>query len=142
MAELNGIPLDTAAGVSTVLEGILYGSSILMFIGTLWALMHRRMNSGVNRRIVTVACSLLLFSTFVRLVPRHVEFFVLKCDQHMVIDIIRTEEGLMLQQDPFPDGPVVSFLTFPSGVLSTRICCTCSRQVLVGDGVVSGNHSG
>ncbi|KIJ65133.1 hypothetical protein HYDPIDRAFT_89176 [Hydnomerulius pinastri MD-312] len=118
MVQPNGIPLDTAAIVSTVLEGILYGFSLLMFIGTLWALMHRRMNSGVNVRMVSVACSLLIFSS-----------------AHMIIDIIRTEEGLVQQRNTFTDGPVGFFSDVAqwSFVYKNMLYML---QTLVGDGVV------
>ena len=41
--------------------------SVLMFIRMTWALMYRRSHCGVgNRRMIAVACSLLLFGTMVR----------------------------------------------------------------------------
>ncbi|KIK82384.1 hypothetical protein PAXRUDRAFT_832241 [Paxillus rubicundulus Ve08.2h10] len=111
-----GIPLDTAAVVSTVLEGIIYGFSILMFIGTMWALMQKRMNS--SKRMVVVTCSLLLLST-----------------AHMVIDIIRIEEGLVQQRDTLPGGPAAFFsdVTQWSFVYKNMLYML---QTLVGDGVV------
>ncbi|KAF9244663.1 hypothetical protein BU15DRAFT_86028 [Melanogaster broomeanus] len=120
MVQPNGIPLDTAAIVSTVLEGILYGFSILMFIGTIWALIYRRTHcgGGVNMRMVAVACLLFLFST-----------------AHMVIDFIRTEEGLVQQRDTFPNGPVAFFSDVAqwSFVYKNMLYML---QTLVGDGVV------
>ncbi|KIJ58606.1 hypothetical protein HYDPIDRAFT_119423, partial [Hydnomerulius pinastri MD-312] len=75
-----GMPLDTAAIMSTVLEGIFYGNlirpalrkfttklilhvagfSLLMFCGTLWALGYRRSSREINRRIAGLATLLLI----------------------------------------------------------------------------------
>ncbi|KAG0705568.1 hypothetical protein DFH29DRAFT_905986 [Suillus ampliporus] len=117
MAQPN-IPLDTASIVSTVLEAILYGFSLLMFIGTLWALVQRNMKNAVKRKMTIIAYSLLLFST-----------------AHMVIDIIRTEEGLVQQRDTFPGGPVAFF----ADVAQWSFVCKnllYTLQTLVGDAVV------
>ncbi|KAF8551210.1 hypothetical protein OG21DRAFT_1513063 [Imleria badia] len=116
----NGIPLDTAAIVSTVLEGILYGLSVLMFIGTIWALMYRRMHCGVGiKQMVTVACLLLLFSTV-----------------HIIIDIIRTHEGLVQYREASQfDGPIGFFSDVAqwSFIYKNMIYML---QTLLGDGVV------
>ncbi|KAF8835805.1 hypothetical protein BDN67DRAFT_998576 [Paxillus ammoniavirescens] len=118
MLQPHGIPLDTAAVISTVLEAILYGFSILMFIGTMWALTKRCTSCGVSRRMVAVACSLLLFST-----------------AHMVIDIIRIEEGLVQQRDTFPGGPIAFFSDVAQwSFVSKNVLYML--QTLVGDGVV------
>ncbi|KAN0088926.1 hypothetical protein V8E55_005983 [Tylopilus felleus] len=83
----NGIPLDTATIVSTVLEGIPHGLSLLMFIGTIWALMYGRAHCGVN-----------------------ISRMALTGPQHMVIDIIRTYEGLVVCRDsPEFHGPIGFF---------------------------------
>lgn len=118
MAQSSNIPLDTAAIVSTVLEGILYGFSLLMFIGTLWALFHRNISRAANIRMATVACSLLLFST-----------------AHMIIDIIRTEEGLVQQRSTFDNGPIAFFADVAQwSFVYKNLLYTL--QTLVGDGVV------
>ncbi|KAH7924281.1 hypothetical protein BV22DRAFT_518142 [Leucogyrophana mollusca] len=122
MTQPNGIPLDTAAIVSTVLEGIIYGFSVLMFIGTLWALMQRRLSSGVNRRMTSVACLLLFFST-----------------AHMVIDIIRTQEGLVRYRDTFKSPTLSGPVGFFSDVAQWSFVyknMLYMLQTLVGDGVV------
>ncbi|KAG1728063.1 uncharacterized protein EDB91DRAFT_1022189, partial [Suillus paluster] len=117
MAQPN-IPLDTASVISTVLEGILYGFSVLMFIGTLWALVQRNMSGAVKRRMIVIAYSLLLFST-----------------AHIIIDIIRTEEGLVQQRDTFPGGPVAFFADVAQwSFVYKNLLYTL--QTLVGDGVV------
>ncbi|KAH7914810.1 hypothetical protein BJ138DRAFT_974767, partial [Hygrophoropsis aurantiaca] len=125
MTQPNGIPLDTAAIISTVLEGIIYGFSVLMFIGTMWALMRRRLNSIINRRMVIVALSLLCFST-----------------AHIIIDIIRTQEGLVKYRDTFQvegspafSGPV-GFFSDVSQWSFVYKNMLYMLQTLVGDGVV------
>ncbi|EIW76072.1 hypothetical protein CONPUDRAFT_169260 [Coniophora puteana RWD-64-598 SS2] len=124
MLQPNGIPLDTAAIVSTVLEGILYGFSVFMFIGTIWSLTTGRKSSEFNSRMITVACLLLIIST-----------------THMVIDIIRTQEGLVKYRDTFysgPDGPNGP-LGFFSDVAEWSFVAKnliYTLQTLVGDGVV------
>ncbi|KAG1799037.1 uncharacterized protein HD556DRAFT_1440105 [Suillus plorans] len=88
MAIGKGMPLDSAALMSTVLEGILYGFSVLMFIGTIWALTHERHMRSVNRLITVVAVLLFVLST-----------------AHMVVDIIQTEEGLVQHRNISQSGP-------------------------------------
>ncbi|KAG1728790.1 hypothetical protein EDB19DRAFT_1832648 [Suillus lakei] len=83
-----GIPLDAGALMSTVLEGILYGFSVLMFIGTLWSLTYKRRMQDINRPILAVAIMLLILST-----------------AHMVVNIIRVEDGLVKDISMYPDGP-------------------------------------
>ncbi|KAH7925233.1 hypothetical protein BV22DRAFT_1011622 [Leucogyrophana mollusca] len=115
---VHSIALDTAAVVSTVLEGILYGFSLLMFLGTLWALFDRRSSNRVNRKMLTVACLLLLFST-----------------AHIIIDIIRAVDGLVKFRDSFPGGPLAFFSDVSqwSFVYKNAIY---TLQTLLGDGVV------
>ncbi|KAG1848087.1 hypothetical protein DFJ58DRAFT_729989 [Suillus subalutaceus] len=89
MAEL---PADTSALMSAILEGILYGFSILLFIGTIWFLTYKRRMQDVNRPIAVVAVLLLLVSTV-----------------HMVVGIVRVENGLVKYRDTWPGGPVAFF---------------------------------
>ncbi|KAH7907449.1 hypothetical protein BJ138DRAFT_1014491 [Hygrophoropsis aurantiaca] len=114
----HGIPLDTAAVISTVIEGILYGFSLLMFIGTLWALFDRRNGDRVNRKMLTVSCLLLLFST-----------------AHITIDIIRVVDGLVTFRDSFPGGPL-SFFSAVSQWSFVYKNAIYTLQTLLGDGVV------
>ncbi|KAG9313792.1 hypothetical protein JVU11DRAFT_6152 [Chiua virens] len=113
----HGIPLDKAELLSTVLEAFLYGFSLLMFGGTIWVLFYQRSTREVNRKMVTVACSLLLFSTV-----------------HFVIDIIRIIQGLILYRDTSagPSGYFadVSQWTFVSKNYIYTV------QTLIGDGVM------
>ncbi|KIK82387.1 hypothetical protein PAXRUDRAFT_718212 [Paxillus rubicundulus Ve08.2h10] len=89
-----------------------------MFIGTMWALMQRHTNSVVSRRMTVVACSLLLLGT-----------------THMVIDIIRIEEGPVQQRDTLPGDPAAFFsdVTQWSFVYKNMLYML---QTLAGDGVV------
>lgn len=89
MAEL---PADASALMSAALEGILYGFSVLMFIGTMWALTYKRRMRDVNRPITMVAVLLLLVSTV-----------------HMVIGIVRVENGLVKYRDTWRGGPAAFF---------------------------------
>ncbi|KAG1865985.1 hypothetical protein F4604DRAFT_1682979 [Suillus subluteus] len=50
MADASSNSLDTAVLISTVLEGVLYGFSILMFIGTMWAMTYKRSIRDFNRQ--------------------------------------------------------------------------------------------
>ncbi|KAG1753195.1 hypothetical protein EDB19DRAFT_815573 [Suillus lakei] len=118
MTFAKGIPLDSAAIMSTVLESILYGFSVLMFIGTIWALTYKHHMRDVNRPITAVAVLLLALST-----------------AHMVVDIIRTEDGLVKYRDTFPGGPEAFFaeIAQETFVIKNAIYIL---QTLLGDGVV------
>ncbi|KAG2037501.1 hypothetical protein BDR03DRAFT_999831 [Suillus americanus] len=113
MTSAKGISLDSASIMSLVLESILYGFSLLMFIGTIWALTYKRHMRDVNRPNTTVAVLLFALST-----------------AHMVIDIIRTEEGLIQYR-----GSEVSFAgnSRKTFVINNTIVVL---QALLGDGVV------
>ncbi|KAG1725762.1 hypothetical protein EDB19DRAFT_1643854 [Suillus lakei] len=114
----NGIPLDTAAIMSTVLEGILYGFSVLMFIGTIWTFTYKKRVRDVNRPIAAVATLLFVLSTV-----------------HMVVDIIRVEDGLVKYRDTFPGGPAAFFadVAQETFVVKTAII---TMHTLLGDAVV------
>ncbi|KAG2040435.1 hypothetical protein BDR03DRAFT_857930 [Suillus americanus] len=87
------LPADTSALMSAALEGILYGFSVLLFIGTIWALTYKRRMREINRPIAVVAVLLLLVSTV-----------------HMVVGIVRIENGLVKYRDTWPGGPVAFFV--------------------------------
>ncbi|KAG1728776.1 hypothetical protein EDB19DRAFT_1913648 [Suillus lakei] len=112
------IPLDTATIIATSLEGILYGFSVLMFMGTIWALTYKRSMQDINRPITAVAILLFMLST-----------------AHMVVDIIRIEDGLVTYRDTFPKGPAAFFADISQKTYVAKnalyIC-----QTLLGDGVV------
>ncbi|KAG1744858.1 hypothetical protein EDB19DRAFT_1960659 [Suillus lakei] len=88
----SGIPPDTGALMSAVLEGVLYGFSVLMFVGTIWALTYKRHMQDINRPIAVVAILLLLVSTV-----------------HMIVTIIRVENGFVKYRDTWPGGPAAFF---------------------------------
>ena len=86
---VSGIPDDEAAAISITLEGFYMGSitvkwvhpiskcspvassgfSLLMFIGTIWALTNKRSLHDVNRPITVVVILLFLLSTAVSQSP-------------------------------------------------------------------------
>ncbi|KAG2137749.1 hypothetical protein BD769DRAFT_285418 [Suillus cothurnatus] len=111
-----GVPLDTASIISTALEGILYGFSVLMFMGTMWASIYRKPDA--NRPIALAAILLLILST-----------------AHLVIDIIRLEHGFVTYRDTFPGGPLGFFqdISQPTFVTKNLIY---ALQTMIGDGVV------
>ncbi|KAG1822249.1 hypothetical protein EV424DRAFT_1511281 [Suillus variegatus] len=118
MAASPGIPLDTAVIMSSVLEGILYGFSVLMFLGTIWIIIYKRRTRDVNRPAVAVATLLFLLST-----------------AHMVVGIIRIEDGLVKQRDTFPGGPAAFFADISEETLIVKNAILV-LQTLLGDGVV------
>ncbi|EGN94584.1 hypothetical protein SERLA73DRAFT_188561 [Serpula lacrymans var. lacrymans S7.3] len=118
MSTASGIPLDTAAIASTVLEGILYGFSVLMYVGTIWSLTNGRKKHDVNMKMVAIASALLVLSTV-----------------HMIMDIIRVEEGLVQYRDTFPGGPNGFFADVAQwSFVYKNVIYTL--QTLLGDGVV------
>ncbi|KAI9461345.1 hypothetical protein HD554DRAFT_2176309 [Boletus coccyginus] len=107
----SGIAMDDATIMSAVLEGILYGFSLLLFIATIWVLTY-------DRAMISVAVVLLVLST-----------------AHMVVDIVRLDEGLVKYRDTFPGGPVAFFgdVTQNTFIIKNVIY---ALQTLVGDAVV------
>lgn len=118
MVSLAGIPLDTAAVMSSVLEGILYGFSVLMCIGTIWIFTYKRHMRDINRPITVVATLLFVLST-----------------AHMVVVIIHAEHGLVKYRDTFPGGPVAFFTDVTQSTFVTKNAIY-TLQTLLGDGVV------
>lgn len=111
-----GIPLDTATIISTALEAILFGFSVLMFMGTMWASIHYKRDA--NRPIALAAILLLILST-----------------AHLIVDIIRLKDGFVKYRDIFPGGPVAFFqdISQPTFVTKNLIY---ALQTMIGDGVV------
>ncbi|KAF8550419.1 hypothetical protein OG21DRAFT_1419724 [Imleria badia] len=114
----NDIPLDKAELLAVVLEAFLYGFSLFMFGGTIWALSSQRSTLQVNRKMLAVACSLLLFSTV-----------------HLVIDIIRVMEGFILLPSTYPGGRI-SYFSDVSHWTFVAKNYVYAAQTLLGDGVV------
>ncbi|KAN0082388.1 hypothetical protein V8E55_008183 [Tylopilus felleus] len=115
---VTGIPLDKAELLSVLLESLLYGFSLLMFGATIWTLLSHRYTHQINRRMFTAACALLLCST-----------------AHLIIDIIRIMEGLILYRDTYPGGPISYFSNVSQWTFVTKNYLF-TAQTLIGDGVV------
>ncbi|KAG1722346.1 hypothetical protein EDB19DRAFT_464652 [Suillus lakei] len=113
-----GIPIDIASMISIAMESILYGFSVLMFMGTIWALTYKRSIHDINRPIAAVATLLFMLST-----------------AHMVVDIIRIEDGLVTYRDTFPGGAAAFFadVSQETYVIKNVIYIF---QTLLADGVV------
>ncbi|KAG2138007.1 hypothetical protein DEU56DRAFT_736531 [Suillus clintonianus] len=114
----SGIPLDTATIMSSVLEGILYGFSVLMFMRTIWMITYSRRIQKINWPATAVATLLFLLST-----------------AHMVVGTIRLEDGLVKYRDTFPGGPAVFFADTSDEMFVIKYAIIV-LQTLIGDGVV------
>ncbi|KAG1851411.1 hypothetical protein F4604DRAFT_1807420, partial [Suillus subluteus] len=104
--------------MSSVLEGILYGFSSLMFVGTIWIITYKRRIHNVNWPAVVVATLLFLLST-----------------AHMVVGIIRIEDGLVKQHDTYPGGPASFFADVAQEMFVVKDAIIII-QTLLGDGMV------
>ncbi|KAG2072012.1 hypothetical protein BDR04DRAFT_1230737 [Suillus decipiens] len=111
------LSLDTATIISTALECILYGFSVLMFIGTMWALTYKRTMRDISLPITAAAILLLIFST-----------------AHIILGIVWTEYGLVTYRDTYQGGPAAYFAD-----VSQRISIAKNSiyvlQTLLGDAV-------
>ncbi|KAJ7310001.1 hypothetical protein DFH08DRAFT_899119 [Mycena albidolilacea] len=112
------ISADKAGLLSTVLEALLYGFSVLMFIATLWILVRGRPWSQVNHRMFVIACLLFALSTI-----------------HLGVDINRLVSGFIRFRDITPGGPPAWFAnpSDPSFVFKSIVY---GFQTALGDGVV------
>ncbi|KAG0708549.1 hypothetical protein DFH29DRAFT_843062 [Suillus ampliporus] len=113
-----GVPMDTATIISIALEGILYGFSVLMFIGTVWSLTYRHSMHEINRPITVVTILLFTLST-----------------AHMVIDVIRIEDGLVKYRNTYPGGPAAFFADISQRTYVAKNAMYII-QTLLADGVV------
>ncbi|KAG2125499.1 hypothetical protein DEU56DRAFT_569486 [Suillus clintonianus] len=114
-----GMPLDAASLMSTILEGILYGFSVLMFMCTMWTLIYSRRTRSINQPIAAVATLMFLLSTV-----------------HMVVGIIYVEDGLVKDRDTFPGGPVAFFADLVQEMFVVKNAILV-LQTMLGDGVVT-----
>ncbi|KAG1760884.1 hypothetical protein EDD22DRAFT_988109 [Suillus occidentalis] len=106
------ISLDTAA---YTIDSDFPGFSVLMFIGTMWALTYKRSIRDLNRPVAAAAVLLLILST-----------------AHIIVDIVRTEYGLVIYRNTYPDGPAAYFADVSQGNGSrSRIRFTLSKLYLV-----------
>ncbi|KIK36779.1 hypothetical protein CY34DRAFT_810997 [Suillus luteus UH-Slu-Lm8-n1] len=112
------VRLDTAFLVSSVLVGILYGFSVLMFIGTIWTLTYKRRTQDINRSTVAAATLLFLLSTV-----------------DVILVIIEVEDGLVKYRNKFPGGSELFFADLLQEIfIAKNVIYTL--QTLLGDGVV------
>lgn len=110
--------MDSACLLAVALEGIVYGFSVLLFIGTIWSLTAKQRIQSVNRPIAAVAILLFVLST-----------------AHMIVNIIRVEDGLVKYRDTYPGGPV-AFFADPSQKTLLILRGLYVLQTMLADGVV------
>ncbi|KAJ6475694.1 hypothetical protein C8R47DRAFT_1052392 [Mycena vitilis] len=112
------ISLDKAAVISTSLEALLYGFSVLMFVATVWTLVMRRANGRIPRLMVAVASLFLITSSL-----------------HIGCDIWRLYRGFIVSRDTYPGGPAAWFANErdPSFLFKHA---AYAIQTALGDGVV------
>ncbi|KAG2142365.1 hypothetical protein DEU56DRAFT_260171 [Suillus clintonianus] len=113
-----GMPLDAACLMAMALEGIVYGFSILMFMGTIWILAYEKRAQDINRRMIVVAILLLILST-----------------GHIVANIARIYDGLVKYRDTYPGGPV-AFFADPTQITLAIMHVFYVLQTLLADGVM------
>ncbi|KAG2340475.1 hypothetical protein BDR05DRAFT_966754 [Suillus weaverae] len=113
-----GMPMDAVVTMSVLLEGVLYGFSVLMFIGTIWALTYNCRVQDINRPVAVVAVLLLILST-----------------AHIVVNIIRIEDGLVKYRDTYPGGPSAFFADVSQDTFVVKHVFYV-MQTLLADGVV------
>ena len=95
----------------------------------------------VNRKVFAVACALLFFSTAVRASSISLDessSFFLRGTQHVVINMTRVMQGLVLYQDSSPEGSIGYFSSLSQWTWVWR-SYVYTAQTLVGDGVVVGS---
>ncbi|KAG1886627.1 hypothetical protein F4604DRAFT_1722661 [Suillus subluteus] len=114
----SGIPLDAGTLMSTVLEGILYGFSILLFIGTIWSLTYKRRIRDINRPVAVVAILLCMLST-----------------AHIIVDIVRVEYAFVTYRSTYPGGPSAFFADVSQQTYVLKHAFYV-LQTLLADGVV------
>ncbi|KAG1725535.1 hypothetical protein EDB19DRAFT_1915050 [Suillus lakei] len=98
------------------------GFSILMFIGTLWALTYKQRMQDVSRPIAVVAILLLILNTV-----------------HIIVNAIRIEDGLVKDRNAFPGGPVAFFADLTQQTVAVKNVLYV-MQTLLADGVVVGSY--
>ncbi|KAJ7653196.1 hypothetical protein DFH06DRAFT_1093434 [Mycena polygramma] len=115
---VQALPLDKLGIISSFIEAILYGFSVLMFIATIWILVVRKANGRINYPMVVVASLLLIVSSL-----------------HIGCDVWRIYDGFITFRDSYPGGTAAWFsnLREPSFIVKSIIY---SVQTALGDGVV------
>ncbi|KAJ6529005.1 hypothetical protein B0H19DRAFT_968826 [Mycena capillaripes] len=112
------ISADKAGLLSTLLEAVLYGFSVLMFMAALWIFLHRRGTMPVNYPMITVACLLFTLSTI-----------------HLGVDFNRLVVGFVTLGNSYPGGPTAWFSN-PSQRSFIIKNAVYTFQTVLGDGVV------
>lgn len=114
----SNISVDAGSLLALVLEGVVYGFSILMFISTIWGLTYKQRMQDVSRPIAVVAILLFILST-----------------AHIVVNTIRAEDALVTYADTFPGGPAAFFadLAQPTVVIKNVLY---TLETLLADGVM------
>ncbi|GJE99987.1 hypothetical protein PsYK624_162650 [Phanerochaete sordida] len=112
------LSLTDAAIISTVLEAILYGFSLLMFIFTLWIVLQNRRRRKLNHGMVGAACAILALST-----------------AEMIVNVIRVRDGFLVIGPRLPGGPEQFFRDVSSSTFVIK-SCLYNTQTLILDGVV------
>ncbi|KIJ62326.1 hypothetical protein HYDPIDRAFT_94799 [Hydnomerulius pinastri MD-312] len=113
-----GISMDAAALVSTILETLLFGFSLVLYGWTMWVLVYKRSRLRINYKMVTIACLLFVLST-----------------AHLAIDLHRQVKAFIFVRDSFPGGPVAFFSDFSRWSFVSKNAIY-TLQTLLGDGVV------
>jgi len=116
--DISGIPLPQAELIATILEGTLYGFSLLMYGATVWVLLSGWSTHRINRIMFVVACLFLWCSTV-----------------HLIIDIIRIIEALILYRDTYPGGPT-AFLSNVSQWTFVSKNYVYAIQTIIADSVI------
>ncbi|KAH8078718.1 hypothetical protein BXZ70DRAFT_657639 [Cristinia sonorae] len=110
--------LAEAAIISTTVEGMLYGLSVVMFVLSFWILVRDRKKQKVNWGLVFAAISLLLMST-----------------AEYAVNILRLIEGLLLKGPSMPMGEDFYFADVTQPTFTAK-GVLYNLQTLVLDGVV------
>ncbi|KAG1736977.1 hypothetical protein EDB19DRAFT_2025800 [Suillus lakei] len=126
-----GLPLDSANIMSTVLEGILYG--------TIWTFTYKQRIRDINRPVVVVATLLFVLSTAVSylLATYHMMSSTESSPKHMIVGTLRLKDGLVGYGGTFHDGPAGFFADVTQRTFLTKNTII-TVQTLLGDGMVKG----
>jgi len=114
-----------------------------MFIGTMWVLSTRAEGRHApDWKMISIAVVLLVLSTAVSSFPDAQPLSTLldhpRSFKHMVVDIVRIDEGLVKYRDTFPGGPMAFFEDIAQNTFVIKNAIY-TLQTLVGDGVVVGS---
>ncbi|KAI0655014.1 hypothetical protein C8Q70DRAFT_457848 [Cubamyces menziesii] len=112
------LTLRGAGIISTCLEGILYGYSILLFTLTMWILVRNRNRRRLNYGMLAASCALLVLST-----------------AEMGVNIARVYQGFLTIGPGLPGGPEQYFADVSQPTFVTKSALYC-LQTLILDGVV------